>query len=307
MNKILKSFENKTFFILIFSILFVVSAIFSFKGFYTLFPIISHQGRGSLTYLPTVMLFALPLLTLCFLFVYKHKVNYASKHKVIKHYSLTLFVVSFFSLLIHLIDMFITFGFTSIGKNISPLFPYDVLIVLALIFALSIYLIIYSFKTINEEKIEATIEQKVKNGHLVLFIIYLIFTAYFFGNCYHAIYLVIGGISDTWYLSLPFVLILLIMTMNGIFYLIYKHKNNDKKLYLLFLIISLSITFVLVLYGIISSCIEPRIISLDLTPLFFLDHSSSLPIAGVILFLGIVFPEIFALIKFIITLVKKDK
>lgn len=307
MNKILKSLDNNRLYIVIFAILFVISGIFAFKGFYTMFPIISHQGRGALTYLPTILLFVIPLITLSFLFVYKHKMNPIKKHKILKYYSFTLFVVSFFGFFLQLINMFITFGWNNIGKNISSLFPYDVLIILGIIFALSIYLLIYSFKTIEEEKNDVTIEEKLKNKNIALFIVYLVFTSYFFGAGMHAVNLIKGGISDTWYLSLPFVLILFIMSMNGVFYLIYKHKKENKKLYLLFMIISLSLTVLLVGYGIVSANIEPRIISLDLTPLFYLDHSSSLPIAGIFLFVGIVIPEIIALIKLIIFLSKKDK
>ena len=144
MNKILKSLDNNRLYIVIFSILFVISGIFAFKGFYTMFPIISHQGRGALTYLPTILLFVIPLITLSFLFVYKHKMNPIKKHKIFKYYSFTLFVISFFGFFLQLINMFITFGWNNIGKNISPIFPYDVLIILGIIFALSIYLLIYS-------------------------------------------------------------------------------------------------------------------------------------------------------------------
>ncbi|MGM9874232.1 MAG: hypothetical protein ACI31G_04980 [Bacilli bacterium] len=306
MNRILKSFENKTIFITLFCILFVISSIFAFKGFYTMFPIISHSGRGSLTYLPTIILFIIPLITLCYLFIYKHCLNYASKHRVLKSYSITMTIISFFAFLIQFINMFISFGWNSIGKNISPLFPYDVLIILLAILCLSIYLIVYSFKTIKEEKIEKTIEEKVKKRYLVLFSIYLCVATYFFGAAFHSIYLLIGGITDTWYLSLPYIFILVLMTMNGIFYLVYKHKNNDKRLFLLFYIISISVTVFFVTYGIISACVCPYIISRDLTPLFFIDHSSSLPIAGVFLFIGIVIPEITAFI-FLIKSFKKSK
>lgn len=284
-------------------ILFILSCFTTYYSISCLVIIITHYGRLNIIIkaLPIAIGLFIPMITFIFHWFRMHTVNIASKYRLTRSYAILIFVMATSSLVLQIISNSTIIGW-DLYPTISPLFPYNLIVLDVVFIVLSINQFIYLIKNKELRKVPTTFPG-VNKALLGVFSLFVGYACYFAGNVFtNCINMIGDGFFDTnFFLMIPVCIILILpclVIMLNVVYIRMGHLEivKTKGLYVL------GITYLAsIIWLIISYIINPRFIPQSMTPFFQLGTAAKIPlgliVTAVILFIILAFAFINLLIK----------
>lgn len=283
--------NHPTFKIIAFLASFLISAIFTYHGFINVMPVITHEGRGLLTQLPTILISFTPLYLVVMYYLYSETYNICIKWRIKLITSVSVISVITLSLISHI--LFICLNKYSYGTQ-NLLYPFDMVVLGGILLVLGILLLIEVLLHKDEKDVPVTSPYHVRTRQKVAVIAVICFANYFLGDFYSVINY-FEYLDPNWFGMIPFILSLLLPALAFANYLIYKivPEINKKKL----LIISGAIFVALVIWSIIALIINPVLLSESLSNFYMLGFCVKIPFGALITLLVFTIPYVFSLVK----------
>ena len=286
--------------IALFALLFT-SCLSTFYAVYLMFPFISFEGRGVLTFLPTVLIYFYPIFSFAFLYAYVHRRNTASKWRVAYYYSITAGIINLLCLIWHIISICLTLGWKLYG-GISVLYPFDVLAFLLIAFGISLFIFIRCLIHREDAKAEITNPEVISKGMPWKVAFFVGAAAYFEGAALNSLMVIGDGYFDTNLIFMIPVLIAFMMPMiSFMLFMVFNHlpEGSKKKMFLISLIILGSLFIVLLGWILAGYMVSPYFVPHSMSGLFPFGYAIKLPLGLLIIGLMELIVIIVALVKFI--------
>lgn len=256
--------------------LFIISCLATYFGWFNFIPVITHEGRMLLTYLPTYFTCAIPLITLIMTWMYFHTVNIRNKYRIERAYVFINLILMTISICLHVIMICTQTGWASGYNIISPLFPYDQLVLMIIYLSFGIFLLIHLIKHKQDLLVPVTINNPMRKRAFVAVAFSLPFICYF-TPAFYQIFRLFEGYDPNWYGVVPTLLTFLLPMLSLIMFIIYKHSGSTKKAYFNGLITVYSSTVGLLIWILISIIINPYIFAQSLTSYYLLGYAAKIP------------------------------
>lgn len=210
------------------SLLFLVASFFVYYGWMIFVPIVPHYGRMFATYFPTFFTCGVPLISFFMLWMYWHAKNIKSKWQIQRVYALILLILMAICIPFHILSISSSFGWAPLYGMLSPLFPYDQLVLMVLYLGLAIYLYIYNTQHKEYKKVEKTIANPLRRRAYVASAFAFAFTAYFTCVNIH-VFNIIDWWDPNWYGMVPMILSHFLPLVALILFVIYKHIDPTRQ------------------------------------------------------------------------------
>ncbi len=302
MERLAKFFSRTSVKYITLGVLFIIASLFSFLDAYVLSQVIANYGGDILEYFPTLAAFYLPLIAFIIVWGYYEAKREKGKENAMCTFGVFFVVVAGISFILHIVDMSISFGWTSLGGgSITWLFPWDVLILLAVELAIGIY-VLYRYVVRKKNHVLDTLNYVVplKKRTVVMVTFYSLFAAEFMGTFLFSFSLIDGYMDPNLYGVIPIVLSYLLMTAEAVIYIVYKEHNDSQKVFRNGLISLAATTFVLLIWVAIACCVNPQLISESLDGLNPVGYTIRMPLGMIVNMVAVIVPLIVALIYYIL-------
>ena len=207
--------------LVLFWVLFVISSIFTYKGFVLLSPIIPHAGRLILTILPVSLLYFVPLLITIMSRRFDMAIGKKEKWKLLFGTTIATNSISLFAFVCSLIKYI---NAKKIIGTLTKYYPLDILIISLIVFVISLvfFILIMLRKDYLKEK---TNQQYIKERTNALFTFLLAFASYHLGNVICSSSNVLSNPNDPnipWVLANLFIMLLptIGLILGGLYFII---------------------------------------------------------------------------------------
>lgn len=294
-----KLLENRYFKMAALGILFLLSSFFTYYGFYLVVPMITSYGRFTLNYLPVVFTFWTFLFSFMMLWLFIHNKNKNNQIIIAKIYGLVVTIIESISLIIHIIMISVQYGWNKVSHVVSPLFPYDVLLLMILFLSIGVFVLVLAFKKQKEIDVkDNNSPQIMKKRTYVGFLVLTPFTNYYLGLLLSS-FNVMDSFDQNIYGMIPIIISFVIPYLSIALFFLYQHFFKKYKFQIIALFSLLGFTVIIYTYILIALLINPSLIIESMTNFFVLGYAIKIPL-GLYINIVITFTiEIVAAIKFI--------
>ena len=306
MKKLISSVNGKR--VLLFIVL-LLSCYSTFYATYLMFPFVTFEGRGILTFLPTVLLYYYPIYTFVFLFAYVHRKNKASKWVALFYYSVSAGIINLLLFIWHIISISLTLGW-KIYHGITPLYPFDTLAFLFIAFIICLVVFIHCIKNRSDRLIESDQEEILTNKQIVGYSWYIGTSAYFVGGAFSLFHLIGDGCFDPDFIFIiPVFLLFLTPMMCFVFFTFYKHAKEEKKkkIHLIGNIICLSVYVALSIWIVLGYIVSPYYVPHSISGLFPFGYAAKTPAGFFVIALLVIIPLVVSFVKYAKRYCKKNE
>ena len=279
--------------------LLLLSCFSTFFAVNLMFPFISFEGRGVLTFLPTVLIYFFPIFSFAFAFKYVHMRNPSTKWRVGYYYSIIGGIINLLCLVWHILSISLTLGWKLYG-GITLLYPFDVLVYLIIALAICIYIFVRSLLHHGDTKEEPTNPEILKKGMGVKVAFYVGTAAYFTGSALSVFHLIGDGYFDPNIIFIiPVVLGMMLPMFSFLMFMFFNHQpeGSKKKTFLISLIALGSAFVVLLCWIVVGYIVSPYFVPHSLPLMFPFGYAIKLP-------LGLLINGVMELVTLIVALVK---
>lgn len=284
--------------LILFGVLFVLASFAARMGFVLMVPIITNQGRYLINALPAIIGCWLPLLSLIILWLKWNTNSVKRQWKFTFVYGLLATSVSALLLADQIILCAAEYHWVLHATEISPLFPYDVIVLLAIFLGLGIYSLIKCGLTKNDLLV-APVEENLKGKGIVAVWFFLTFACYFNGAAFSFI-TGLDAYDPNWPFMIPAFLAFFLMVEAMVMYVIYKQGNEEtkqKRHFLGIIVMLTSITVLAVWIG-IGIIINPYLYPESLSQYYTLGYAIKVPFGAFLTFIGALAPTIVAIVRY---------
>lgn len=300
-----KVFENKIVRYVALALAFLFTSLCTYYGYYTMVPIITHYGRGLLTYFPTLLCMWMPSMIFCFGWMIAINKNPSSKWKIARLGGLIVTAEAGICLITHILMIILEFKGKA-GASISPLFPYDVLALLTLLTALGISTLVWCKKNASMREENNNDGQIIKRRTIVAGWFYLVLTSYFTG-CGMSFVFYLVPVDHNLLLMIPFFISFFLPLLGLVCFDVYKHGKEEKKqdIYktgLITLGVATAVIYALVIVCVI---VNPYILQDSLSGMYILGFAIKIPFALFVIAAGMIALWIVAFIRYLKTYKKQ--
>ncbi len=286
--------------IAMFALLFT-SCLSTFYAVYLMFPFISFEGRGVLTFLPTVLIYFFPIFSFAFLFAYVHRRNPSSKWRVAYYYSIIGGIINLLALAWHIVSICLTLGWKLYG-GVSVLYPFDVLAFLIMAFGICLFIFIRCIIHHEDANAEIVNPEIISKGMPWKVAFYVGTAAYFEGAAISSVLFIGDGYFDSNIIFMvPVLLAFMLPMISFILFMVFNHlpQGFKKKMFLSSLIILGSLFVVLFIWTLVGYIISPYFVPHSMAGLFPFGYAIKMPIGLFIIALMELITLIVALVKYI--------
>ncbi|MCD8204899.1 MAG: hypothetical protein LUC16_03650 [Coprobacillus sp.] len=309
---------------LLLAVVFIMAGICAYLVTQIITQIIANYGRALLNFFPTIITYIIPMFFVVIMWCYFNSGSEAGRLRSMYLFVVVTYIAMGFSLIIHLIDISIYFGW-----NLEPTamitiwFPFDILIMILVFLGVAGFV---NYRYVVRKRAYLSEQEKLKNSEdnpeitenmseeaeitplkkkrIVMVSFYTVFATVFFGEACFSLTLIDGYMDPNLYGVIPLVLSLLLPTLIGVFYIIYQVKK-DPKIYRLGLLVCLITALVIYLWCVIALAINPLIIPQSIVGLFPLGFAMRTPLGLMICAGQVVVSLIVALVIYILKVVRK--
>jgi hypothetical protein len=292
-------------------LLFILASVSAFYGTRLSLPIVTSYGRGTLNTLPATLTFALPLFSFIMIWLYTRTDVNSKRLKLTFIYSLTMMIVAIFNIILILLVVTLLYNGDFIVGVMTPLYPLDLFlfnIVFLLIGIASLFFNSIGKKNMNNSDTEG--RKHVLARYKVLEVFFILFATYFFGEVIFGYNELMDGFLDpNLIFVIPVHLSFLLLTLEGIFYIVYVFSSDEHKLkrgFILVLIL-LGLTFLLFLWILVGLIINPYFFSESMQFEFAIGYAIKIPLGIFIVALWVIIPALTAIIVLAKRLINKSK
>ena len=289
--------------LVLFWVLFVISSIFTYKGFVLLSPIIPHAGRLILTILPVSLLYFVPLLITVMSRRFDMAIGKKEKWKLLFGTTIATNSISLFAFVCSLIKYI---NAKKIIGTLTKYYPLDILIISSIVFVISLvfFILLMLRKDYLKEK---TNQQYIKERTNALFTFLLAFASYHLGNVICSSGNVLSNPNDPnipWVLANLFIMLLptIGLILGGLYFFI-----SPKIRRMVWIIFVSSFSFLVIafyVWALVGFAINPSYYPESTQPLFLFGYPYfGLPLG--ILFIFVVC--IFLIVYYSIVFIKSEK
>ena len=293
-----KIIASPLFKIISFALLFLFASYTTHLGFSLVVPIITNYGRHILTHLPAILACWMPLLSLIFLWLKWRSKNPANEWKICFTYGLLITCLSSILLADHILMTAIEYKWVLHATEATPLFPYDVIVVLAIFLGIGIFTLVRCGLS-KEKRLIESVDEEMKTSTKVAVWFYLPFTCYFFGAGLSFVNS-FDSYDPNWPIMIPAFLSFFLMTFALVMYIYYKQaKGEDKrKRHFVTLMTTLVVMFVLAAWLVVGLIINPYLFPESLSQYYMLGYAIKIPFGVFICFIGTLAPSIVSLVRY---------
>ena len=289
--------------LVLFWVLFVISSIFTYKGFVLLSPIIPHAGRLILTILPVSLLYFVPLLITVMARRFDMAVGKKEKWKLLFGTTIATNSISLFAFVCSLIKYI---NAKKIIGTLTKYYPLDILIISSIVFVISLvfFILLMLRKDYLKEK---TNQQYIKERTNALFTFLLAFASYHLGNVICSSGNVLSNPNDPnipWVLANLFIMLLptIGLILGGLYFFI--SPKIRRTVWIIFVSSFSFLVIAFYVWALVGFAINPSYYSESTQPLFLFGYPYfGLPLG--ILFIFVVC--IFLIVYYSIVFIKSDK
>lgn len=289
--------------LVLFWVLFVISSIFTYKGFVLLSPIIPHAGRLILTILPVSLLYFVPLLITVMSRRFDMAVGKKEKWKLLFGTTIATNSISSFAFVCSLIKYI---NAKKIIGTLTKYYPLDILIISLIVFVISLvfFILIMLRKDYLKEK---TNQQYIKERTNALFTFLLAFASYHLGNVICSGGNVLSNPNDPnipWVLANLFIMLLptIGLILGGLYFII--SPKIRRTVWIIFVSSFSFLVIAFYVWALVGFAINPSYYPESTQPLFLFGYPYfGLPLG--ILFIFVVC--IFLIVYYSIVFIKSDK
>jgi len=294
--------------VVILSLLFLVASLSTAYGWYLFVPIVPHYGRMLATYFPTLFTTGVPLFSFFILWMYWHTKNIANRWKILRIYAIVLVTLMALCIPFHILSIQVSFGWAPLYGVLSPLFPYDQLVLMILYLILGIGVAIYVVRHRDYDFVSVTLPNPMRKRTYVAMAFVSSFTAYFLG-LFFEVFFIFDYVDPNWYGMIPVILFNFVPILGFKLYFYYRHiADEDKKQHYYFrsLLIYTITTLVLLTWVIIAVIINPYLFPESLSNFFMLGFAAKVPIGFFVLLILIFVESLVAVIRYCQRYLKKS-
>ena len=289
--------------LVLFWVLFVISSIFTYKGFVLLSPIIPHAGRLILTILPVSLLYFVPLLITVMSRRFDMAIGKKEKWKLLFGTTIATNSISSFAFVCSLIKYI---NAKKIIGTLTKYYPLDILIISLIVFVISLvfFILIMLRKDYLKEK---TNQQYIKERTNALFTFLLAFASYHLGNVICSSSNVLSNPNDPnipWVLANLFIMLLptIGLILGGLYFLI--SPKIRRTVWIIFVSSFSFLVIAFYVWALVGFAINPSYYPESTQPLFLFGYPYfGLPLG--ILFIFVVC--IFLIVYYSIVFIKSEK
>lgn len=289
--------------LVLFWVLFVISSIFTYKGFVLLSPIIPHAGRLILTILPVSLLYFVPLLITVMSRRFDMAIGKKEKWKLLFGTTIATNSISLFAFVCSLIKYINT---KKIIGTLTKYYPLDILIISSIVFVISLvfFILIMLRKDYLKEK---TNQQYIKERTNALFTFLLAFASYHLGNVICSSGNVLSNPNDPnipWVLANLFIMLLptIGLILGGLYFII--SPKIRRTVWIIFVSSFSFLVIAFYVWALVGFAINPSYYPESTQPLFLFGYPYfGLPLG--ILFIFVVC--IFLIVYYSIVFIKSEK
>ena len=285
--------------LVLFWVLFVISSIFTYKGFVLLSPIIPHAGRLILTILPVSLLYFVPLLITVMSRRFDMAIGKKEKWKLLFGTTIATNSISLFAFVCSLIK------YINVKKIIGTLtkyYPLDILIISLIVFVISLvfFILIMLRKDYLKEK---TNQQYIKERTNALFTFLLAFASYHLGNVICSSGNVLSNPNDPnipWVLANLFIMLLptIGLILGGLYFFI--SPKIRRTVWIIFVSSFSFLVIAFYVWALVGFAINPSYYPESTQPLFLFGYPYfGLPLGILFIFVVCVFLIVYYSIVFI--------
>ena len=295
-----KFLESRLFKMLSIVLLFVFGGVSMFMGVYLMFPYISFEGRGVLTFFPLTLVCFFPIFSFVFRWLYVHLNGQVRKWRVQWYYSIIGGAFMLCALIWHIISISTAFHW-QLYKGIFPLFPFDILAVIVIYLAICVLLLVKSLKEREGLNYEEEAPKTLKKRSIAAVIAYSGFAAYYYGGALF-FFSLIGDhyFDDDFFFIIGVVVAFLSMAIGLVLFAIYRHQpnGNKRKFHKLGLIIMGALIVVDVLWIASGYIFAPYFVPHSISGLFPFGYAAKMPIGLFLLAAWVLVTYIIALVRY---------
>lgn len=289
--------------LVLFWVLFVISSIFTYKGFVLLSPIIPHAGRLILTILPVSLLYFVPLLITVMSRRFDMAIGKKEKWKLLFGTTIATNSISLFAFVCSLIKYI---NAKKIIGTLTKNYPLDILIISLIVFVISLvfFILLMLRKDYLKEK---TNQQYIKERTNALFTFLLAFASYHLGNVICSGGNVLSNPNDPnipWVLANLFIMLLptIGLILGGLYFLI--SPKIRRTVWIIFVSSFSFLVIAFYVWALVGFAINPSYYPESTQPLFLFGYPYfGLPLG--ILFIFVVC--IFLIVYYSIVFIKSEK
>ena len=289
--------------LVLFWVLFVISSIFTYKGFVLLSPIIPHAGRLILTILPVSLLYFVPLLITVMSRRFDMAIGKKEKWKLLFGTTIATNSISLFAFVCLLIKYI---NAKKIIGTLTKYYPLDILIISLIVFVISLvfFILIMLRKDYLKEK---TNQQYIKERTNALFTFLLAFASYHLGNVICSSSNVLSNPNDPnipWVLANLFIMLLptIGLILGGLYFII--SPKIRRTIWIIFVSSFSFLVIAFYVWALVGFAINPSYYPESTQPLFLFGYPYfGLPLG--ILFIFVVC--IFLIVYYSIVFIKSEK
>ena len=286
-----------------FWVLFVISSIFTYKGFVLLSPIIPHAGRLILTILPVSLLYFVPLLITVMSRRFDMAIGKKEKWKLLFGTTIATNSISLFAFVCSLIKYI---NAKKIIGTLTKYYPLDILIISSIVVVISLvfFILLMLRKDYLKEK---TNQQYIKERTNALFTFLLAFASYHLGNVICSSSNVLSNPNDPnipWVLANLFIMLLptIGLILGGLYFLI--SPKIRRTVWIIFVSSFSFLVIAFYVWALVGFAINPSYYPESTQPLFLFGYPYfGLPLG--ILFIFVVC--IFLIVYYSIVFIKSEK
>lgn len=285
--------------LVLFWILFVISSIFTYKGFVLLSPIIPHAGRLILTIFPVSLLYFVPLLITVMARRFDMAVGKKEKWKLLFGTTIATNSISLFAFVCSLIKYI---NAKKIIGTLTKYYPLDILIISLIVFVISLvfFILIMLRKDYLKEK---TNQQYIKERTNALFTFLLAFASYHLGNVICSSGNVLSNPNDPnipWVLANLFIMLLptIGLILGGLYFFI--SPKIRRTVWIIFVSSFSFLVIAFYVWALVGFAINPSYYPESTQPLFLFGYPYfGLPLGILFIFVVCVFLIVYYSIVFI--------
>ena len=285
--------------LVLFWVLFVISSIFTYKGFVLLSPIIPHAGRLILTILPVSLLYFVPLLITVMSRRFDMAIGKKEKWKLLFGTTIATNSISLFAFVCSLIKYINT---KKIIGTLTKYYPLDILIISSIVFVISLvfFILLMLRKDYLKEK---TNQQYIKERTNALFTFLLAFASYHLGNVICSSGNVLSNPNDPnipWVLANLFIMLLptIGLILGGLYFFI--SPKIRRTVWIIFVSSFSFLVIAFYVWALVGFAINPSYYPESTQPLFLFGYPYfGLPLGILFIFVVCVFLIVYYSIVFI--------